>query len=174
MIKLPKKRDKPDFGIVLTPEEQLALEYAMERVENMKGQSSIVETAGRIKFAWQLYVRFLYEEATAKAEGKDLKELQKISLERRRTLRILKLDLRRQPKPEESLSVLSFDAEYSETLLQLIARDMKRIQQAIRPHLSFEEKWENRLRKERVTKRRAQYKAKKKATKRSSRKKVQS
>jgi len=55
----------------------------MERVESMKRKSSIVETAGRIKFAWQLYIRFLHEEATAKAEGKDVKELQKISLERR-------------------------------------------------------------------------------------------
>jgi hypothetical protein len=163
MIKLPSKREKPDFGIVLTPEEHLVLEHAMERVESMKGKSSIVETAGRIKLAWQLYIRFLHEEATAKAEGKDLKELQKISLERRRTLSILKLDLLRPPKPEEALSALSFDVGDSETLLQLIKRDMKRVQQTIRPHLSFKEKWENRLRKERAAKRRIQYKAKKKA-----------
>ena len=158
-----KKREKPDFGIVPTPEEQIALEHAIERAESMRGENAVLDTAQRIKFVWRLYVRFLHEEATAKAEGKGLKELQKLSLERRRTLRILKLDLRHPPKPEDALSALNVDAGYGETLLQLITRDMKRIQQTIKPHLSFEEKWEDRLRKERNARQRAQYRAKKKA-----------
>jgi hypothetical protein len=159
---LQKRRTVPEFGIVLTPEEQLALDHALERVEGMKGKASLIETGDRVNFVCQLYIRFLHEEATAKAEGMTLKQLQKLSLERRKTLRILKMDLRRQPEPEDVLSALDIGTEHRETLLSLITRDIKRIQQTIRPHPSFEEKLDLIMRKERNAKQWAQYKAKRK------------
>lgn len=177
MIKiLGKPRVKPDFGIVLTPDEQNALERALERVKSLReknhltGKELVVGCPESIIISWTFYLQTLELEAAYKAKRGPINELQRRALTRRKFILSLKKDLKRAPRAEDLITLLNLSAEDSEILRSLVTNDIALVQQTIRPHLSFDEKWENRRRKERNAKQRAHYRDKKKAA----RKKVQS